>query len=143
MMVHQQPVVLYGSVLDNVCHTGVSEGVAMWWLKKVGLDEMNERMPTSLSGGERQRLAVVRALAMQPDILILDEFTANLDGPNVAILEELVKEHLGRNGGVIMATHNPFQAERLGNDSIIIDKGKVIADDSEVSQALMSGSWLG
>jgi len=143
MMVHQHPVVLFGSVLTNVCHTGVSEEVAMWWLEQVGLEAMAERDPSSLSGGERQRLSMARALSLQPDLLILDEFTANLDGPNVSTLEKLVRGHLDRGGGVIMATHNPFQAKRMANDLIVLDEGKVVSDDSEISQALLSGSWLG
>ena len=142
-MVHQHPVVLFGSVLANVCHTGVSEEVAMWWLEQVGLEAMAERDPSSLSGGERQRLSMARALSLQPDLLILDEFTANLDGPNVSTLEKLVRGHLDRGGGVIMATHNPFQAKRMANDLIVLDEGKVVSDDSEISQALLSGSWLG
>jgi tungstate transport system ATP-binding protein len=143
MMVHQHPVVLFGSVLANVCHTGVSKEVAMWWLKEVGLDTMAERDPNSLSGGERQRLAVARALALQPDLLVLDEFTANLDGPNVSILEKLVKEHMKRGGGVVMATHNPFQAKRMADDSMVLNEGKVVASESNISQALLNGSWLG
>ena len=143
MMVHQHPVVLFGSVLANVCHTGVSKEVAMWWLKEVGLDTMAERDPNSLSGGERQRLAVARALALQPDLLVLDEFTANLDGPNVSTLEKLVKDHLKRGGGVVMATHNPFQAKRMADDSMVLNEGKVVASESNISQALLNGSWLG
>ncbi len=115
----------------------------MWWLKEVGLDTMAERDPNSLSGGERQRLAVARALALQPDLLVLDEFTANLDGPNVSILEKLVKEHLKRGGGVVMATHNPFQAKRMADDSMVLNEGKVVASESNISQALLNGSWLG
>ena len=42
-----------------------------------------------------------------------------------------------------MATHNPFQAKRMANDLIVLDKGRVVSDDSEISQALLSGSWLG
>jgi tungstate transport system ATP-binding protein len=86
---------------------------------------------------------MARALAMQPDLLVLDEFTANLDGPNVSTLEKLVKGHLNRGGGVVMATHNPFQAERLAKGSIVLDGGCVVASDSEISQAVLSGSWLG
>lgn len=143
MMIHQHPVILFGSVLANVCHTGVSEEVAMWWLKQVGLEDMAERDPGSLSGGERQRLSMARALSLQPDLLILDEFTANLDGPNVSTLEKLVSNHIDRGGGVIMATHNPFQAKRMADDLIVLDKGKVVSDDSKISQDLLSGSWLG
>ena len=143
MMVHQRPVALFGDVLGNILHSGIEGSEAMWWLKKVGLENFANRDPTTLSGGERQRLALVRALASKPELLLLDEFTANLDGPNVSLLESLVSDFVSFGGTVLMATHNPFQAKRMATDILILEDGKIVSEDSLKSQSLLDGSWLG
>ena len=142
MMVHQRPVILYGSVLQNICHAGVEVEEGMWWLKQVNLEVLKDKSPKTLSGGEKQRLALVRALASQPDILLLDEFTASLDGPNVEMMEKLVQNHLDRGAMIFLATHNSLQAKRLSKQVIILDNGKVVTE-SDVPQSLLDGSWLG
>lgn len=143
MMVHQRPVALFGDVLGNILHSGVESSEAMWWLEKVGLDSFANRDPATLSGGERQRLALVRALASKPELLLLDEFTANLDGPNVSLLESLVGDYVVSGGTVLMATHNPFQAKRMADEMLILENGKIVPADSLKSQSLLDGSWLG
>ena len=143
MMVHQIPVALHGNVIDNICHAGVSMEEAMWWLQQVGLEDFAKRSPERLSGGERQRMAVVRALAATPSILLLDEFTANLDGPNVEVLENLVRNYLEIGGTVLLATHNPMQGNRMADSMVVLDGGSIIKDDSKVPQSLLDGSWLG
>jgi len=142
MMVHQRPVILHGSVLQNICHAGVEIEEAMWWLKQVNLETLRDKSPKTLSGGEKQRLALVRALASQPDILLLDEFTASLDGANVEMMEGLVQNHLDRGAMIFLATHNSLQAKRLSKQIIILDNGKVVTEN-EVPQSLLDGSWLG
>ncbi|MDC0055915.1 ABC transporter permease [Deltaproteobacteria bacterium] len=142
MMVHQKPVILHGSVLQNICHAGVGGEEAMWWLKQVNLENLKNKSPKTLSGGEKQRLALVRALASQPDILLLDEFTASLDGINVEMMERLVQDHLNRGAMVFLATHNSLQAKRLSKQIIILDDGKVVTE-KDVPQSLLNGSWLG
>ena len=142
MIVHQRPVILYGSVLQNICHAGVDVEEAVWWLKQVNLESLRDKSPKTLSGGEKQRLALVRALASQPDILLLDEFTSSLDGVNVEMMEGLVRNHLDRGAMVFLATHNSLQAKRLSKQTIILDCGKVVSED-DVPQSLLNGSWLG
>jgi len=142
MMVHQRPVILHGSVLQNICHAGVESEEAMWWLKQVNLETLKNKSPKTLSGGEKQRLALVRALASQPDILLLDEFTASLDGSNVEMMERLVDNHLDRGAMVFLATHNSLQAKRLSKQIIILDDGKVVTE-KDVPQSLLDGAWLG
>jgi tungstate transport system ATP-binding protein len=143
MMVHQRAVTLYGDVLTNVMHSGVESPEGMWWLKQVGLEDFATRDPTTLSGGERQRLALVRALSSKPEVLLLDEFTANLDGPNVSMLEKLVMDFISNGGAVLLATHNPFQSQRMANRTLILEDGNIVSRDSLQSQALLDGSWLG
>ena len=142
MMVHQKPVILYGSVLQNICHAGVEAEEAMWWLKQVNLEELRNNSPKTLSGGEKQRLALVRALASQPDILLLDEFTASLDGYNVEMMEKLVQNHLDRGAMVFLATHNSLQAKRLSKQIIILNEGKIVTENN-APQSLLNGTWLG
>ena len=142
LMIHQQPVVMQGDLIDNLCYSGIGDEEAFWWLGKVAIEEYYERLPNTLSGGEKQRLAVVRGLASQPDILVLDEFTSNLDGPNVSILEDLIKNHTDLGGSVLMATHNPFQAKRIADRYLIIENGCLIAED-QADPALLDGTWLG
>lgn len=142
LMIHQQPVVMQGDLIDNLCYSGIGDDEAFWWLGKVGIEEYYERLPNTLSGGERQRLAVIRGLASQPDILILDEFTSNLDGPNVSVLEYLIKKHTDLGGSVLMATHNPFQAKRIADRYLIIENGCLIGED-QADPALLDGTWLG
>ena len=142
MMVHQRPVILYGSVLQNICHAGVEGEEGMWWLKQVNLETLKDKSPKTLSGGEKQRLALVRALASQPDILLLDEFTASLDGTNVEMMERLVQNHLDRGAMIFLATHNSLQAKRLSKQIIILDNGEIVTEN-DVPQSLLDGSWLG
>ena len=142
LMIHQQPVVMQGCVIDNLCYSGVESDEAFWWLDKVGIKQYYDRLPHTLSGGEKQRLAVIRGLASQPDVLVLDEFTSNLDGPNVSVLEGLIKKHTDLGGSVLMATHNPFQAKRIADRYLIIENGCLI-DEDQADSALLDGTWLG
>ena len=142
LMIHQQPVVMQGDVIDNLCYSGIEKSEAFWWLNRVGLGEYYDRLPNTLSGGERQRLAVIRGLSCQPDVLILDEFTSNLDGPNVSVLEGLIKNHTDLGGSVLMATHNPLQAKRIADRYLIIENGCLINED-HADPSLLDGTWLG
>jgi tungstate transport system ATP-binding protein len=101
-------------------------------LRKVGLQDMAGRRPRTLSGGEAQRVALARAMILQPEVLLLDEPTANLDPYNVKLIEEIVLE-LNNNPGttIVMVTHNVFQARRLANRVGFLLNGKII----EVSDA--------
>lgn len=85
-------------------------------LEYVGLDALKKQMATSLSSGEKQRLGIARAMAIDPDVLFLDEPTASVDKTNVEIIERLVSDLAKTLGSkIIMTTHDRNQAERLGN----------------------------
>ena len=106
-----------------------------------------------LSVGEAQRLALARALLLEPRLLLLDEFTAHLDGPLVRRLEEALEAWCTAGGAIILSTHNPLQACRLSDRLVILHEGRVIVDRSadgleeaelpEVAQTLLSGTWAG
>ena len=108
-----------------------------------GLEEKETQRTDTLSGGEKQRLVFLRALAMNRKILILDEFTSELDGLSVEKIEKEVLEFKRRGGCVLFATHNVLQAKRLATRTIFIHRGKEIDDESEIAQQIKSGKWIG
>jgi len=92
----------------------------------VKLHGYEERLAKSLSGGEQQRVALARALALDTDVLFLDEPTANLDPKSVSVIEETITWiNRERNTTVILATHNMYQAETLGNRTILLINGEI------------------
>jgi cell division transport system ATP-binding protein len=99
-------------------------------LAQVGLLEHKDKFPLQLSGGELQRVAVARALALNPEILLADEPTGNLD-PQTSWDIVKILEEVNKNGTtVIMATHNHEIVKNLGKRVVHIDKGKIVKDDS-------------
>ncbi len=98
----------------------------LYWLRRVGLLGLAERPARDLSGGERVRLALARALAVEPAGLLLDEPTANLDPANVARVEGLIREARDAGQGVVLVTHNLFQARRLADRALFLLAGEVV-----------------
>ncbi|MBI4132828.1 MAG: cell division ATP-binding protein FtsE [Candidatus Sungbacteria bacterium] len=100
-------------------------------LELVDLADKGERFPHELSGGEKQRVAIARAIINQPDVLMADEATGNLDPVNsweiVRLLEKI--NQLGTT--VIMATHNKQIVDHLGRRVISIEKGEVVRDEEK------------
>ena len=92
----------------------------------VGLTEKAEQNALSLSGGEAQRVAFARALALDPDVMLLDEPTSNLDPRNTAVLEGAIHRAKERGVGVIVASHDMHQAERLSDTVAFILEGEVV-----------------
>lgn len=119
--VFQRPVLFNRSVWDNVRYglqlrgerNGRDEVAGA--LEQVGLTSLSRQPARTLSGGEAQRVALARALVLQPDVLLLDEPTANLDPYNVSLIEQIVlRANQERGTTVVMVTHNLHQARRLG-----------------------------
>ena len=111
--------------------------------KICGLEKKEKQRTESLSGGEKQRLVFLRALAMNRKILILDEFTSELDGLSIEKIEQEVLDFKERGGCVLFATHNVLQAERLATRTIFIHQGKEVKSESKVAQQIRSGKWIG
>jgi len=84
-------------------------------LKIVGLHDKLDQAADSLSGGEAQRVSFARALAYEPDYLLLDEPTSDLDPRNTGLIEDAVAEARDRGIGVVVATHDMHQAERVAD----------------------------
>ncbi len=131
--VFQRPVLLHRSVRANVAFglqlRGLpADGRVMESLAEVGLAELaNEPATHKLSGGEMQRVALARALVLRPDVLLLDEPTANLDPYNVGLIESIVREQNAKRGTtIVLVTHNVFQARRLAHRVGLLLGGKLI-----------------
>lgn len=156
-MVFQIPVVFNASVYSNIAYglkiRGVSKTVrerkVREVLKLVNLEGYEKYNAKRLSGGEQQRVAIARAIAIEPELLLMDEPTANLDPANVATIEEVIKEISGGGTTVVLATHNLFQAKRLSDRTAHLFKGKLIEiaktkeffrdPKSEITRRFMSG----
>jgi len=96
-------------------------------LQGVGLLPLAEARASVLSAGEAQRVAFARAAVVRPDLLLLDEFTANLDPANVNILEDAVRGYNRSTGAtVVLVTHNMFQAKRLARRVTLLLDGRIV-----------------
>jgi tungstate transport system ATP-binding protein len=132
-MILQKPVVFRGSVLRNATYglrvrkVDADEACrrAEEALGSVGLGGLAGRTASTLSGGEVQRLAFARAAVLRPELMLLDEFTANLDPANIAMLEKGVRAFRESGGTVVMVTHNLAQARRLADRVCLLLGGKL------------------
>ena len=105
-----------------------AEKVALDLLKKVGLESVKDLYPKNLSGGQQQRVAIVRSLAMNPDLMLFDEPTSALD-PEMVKEVLNVMENLAQSGmTMIIVTHEMKFARKLGSRILFIDEGKVLED---------------
>jgi tungstate transport system ATP-binding protein len=128
--VFQQPALLARSVYDNVAYglrlrgqRDANERI-MAALDRVGLREYARSRARTLSGGEAQRVALARAIVLQPEALLLDEPTANLDPYNVSVIEDLIRSHGTMT--LVLVTHNIFQAKRLADRVGLLLGGRLI-----------------
>lgn len=94
--------------------------------RQLGLSDARPDWPIArLSTGERQRLALSRALAIDPEVLLLDEPTSGLDQASVAAVERLMTAVRAKGTGIIWVTHDPAQAERVGDRWLYLEKGRL------------------
>src|SRR5262249_54751712 len=92
-----------------------------------GLGPRADRPARGLSGGEVQLVALARALALEPEVLLLDEPTAHLDPARVALVEEVLGEYQRlRHSTLVWATHNLFQARRVAHRGALLLEGRLI-----------------
>lgn len=131
--VFQRPVMLRRTVAANVAY-GLTHAdypreklVARTaeLLERVGLADLALRPARRLSGGEQQRLALARALARDPELLLLDEPTANLDPAATRSVEEIVRSAAQSGIKVVMASHDLGQVRRLAGDVVFMARGTV------------------
>jgi len=130
-MVFQRPVLLRRSVAANIdfvlrLRGSADEEKRHAILEHVGLLALARQPARLLSGGEQQRLALARALALQPEVLFLDEPTASLDPASVLRIEEIVQNAHLSGTKIIFITHDLGQARRLADDIIFMHRGRVL-----------------
>jgi len=115
----------------NVKKVGAKEAeiTALTLLDKVGLRDKKDAYPTSLSGGQQQRIAIARALAMQPDLMLFDEPTSALDPEMVKEVLEVIQD-LAKDGmTMIIVTHEMGFAKEVGTRLIFMDEGKILEEN--------------
>jgi cell division transport system ATP-binding protein len=100
-------------------------------LELVDLSEKIFSFPHQLSGGEKQRLAIARAIINQPELIIADEPTGNLDPVNAHDIIQILKKINDLGTTIILTTHNRGVVESIGKRVITMEKGKVIRDDKD------------
>ncbi len=128
--VFQTPVLLKRNVLSNLKFGLTLRGenppqkTLTDWLDRLGLTALAKQSARKLSTGEAQRVALARALIIRPDVLLLDEPTANLDPYNVKLIESVVQEENKTHGTtVVLVTHNIFQAKRIADRIVFLWEG--------------------
>ena len=133
-MVFQRPVMLRRSAMGNVIYALKLAGIAAEEsrlraedvLEAVGLANVATRPARVLSGGEQQRLALARAWALGPEVLFLDEPTANLDPNATRDIESIISAIHASGTKIIMTTHSLGQARRLGDEILFLSDGQLV-----------------
>ena len=136
LIFQQYNLVPYLTALENVMmaqyfHSMVDENEAIDVLKKVGLEHRMDHIPAHLSGGEQQRVGIARALINEPEILLADEPTGNLDQKNGEVVLNLIQELHHEGHTIVLVTHNPDIA-KLGDRIINLIDGNVCVDSTAI-----------
>ncbi|MDH3601925.1 MAG: ATP-binding cassette domain-containing protein [Candidatus Tectomicrobia bacterium] len=140
VLVRQHPLLFRASVFHNVAYGLKLRGLSRRdiaqrveaVLYRVQMSEFAKRPARQLSGGETQRVALAQALALQPEVLLLDEPTANLDAQSAYIVETLIQElRQQRERTILLTTHDMAQAYRLSDDIIALEQGRLVTRSPE------------
>jgi tungstate transport system ATP-binding protein len=135
-MVFQKPVLLRASVQENIEYAMRIQGAnayaaskaAIIAMKEVGIDHLARRSARLCSGGEQQRISLARALALSPEILFLDEPTANLDPQATQEIEAVISMMHVRGTTIVMTTHSIGQVKRVANRVLFMHEGRLLED---------------
>ena len=124
--------ILQNMILAPIKVKGVSQAEAnkkaMELLERVGLADRANAYPIQLSGGQKQRVAIVRALAMEPDVMLFDEPTSALDPEMVGEVLDVMKNLAKAGMTMVVVTHEMGFAKEVGNRVIFMDEGKILEE---------------
>ena len=101
---------------------------ALELLKRIGLEEKADAYPYSLSGGQKQRVAIVRSLAMEPEVMLFDEPTSALDPEMVGEVLEVMKDLAKEGMTMVVVTHEMGFAKEVADRVIFMDEGKILEE---------------
>ena len=127
------------SVLENITLAPTKLGImtkseatdkAMELLKRIGLTEKADSYPNSLSGGQKQRIAIIRALAMNPDVMLFDEPTSALDPEMVGEVLDLMASLADEGMTMVVVTHEMRFAKKVATRVLFMDEGKIVEQNS-------------
>lgn len=127
------------SVLQNITLAPVELGLmnkeqaglkAMELLKRIGLVEKADAYPNQLSGGQKQRIAIVRALAMNPDVMLFDEPTSALDPEMVGEVLDLMEQLADEGMTMVVVTHEMRFAKKVATRVLFMDEGKIVEENT-------------
>ncbi len=110
--------------------TEKARATAVDLLKRIGLEEKADAYPSSLSGGQKQRVAIVRSLAMDPDVILFDEPTSALDPEMVGEVLELMKELADQGMTMVVVTHEMGFAKEVGTRIVFMDEGRFVEENT-------------
>lgn len=136
-VVFQHPYLLATSVYNNIAYPlklrrfkkTIIKNVVNILMEDMKIKDLEKQRASTLSGGERQKVALARALAFNPSLLLLDEPTANIDPNSMVIMENMIKKINKIKGtSIIIVTHNLAQAKRLCHKVIVMDKGEIVEE---------------
>ena len=123
------------TVIDNITIAPIkvknmtkleAEEIAMKLLKRIGLEEKAYTYPNQLSGGQKQRIAIIRALAMSPEVMLFDEPTSSLDPEMVGEVLDVMKVLAKEGMTMVVVTHEMGFAKEVGNRVLFMDDGKIV-----------------
>lgn len=148
-LVEQSPYLFQGTVIENLSYGLKLRGVEKseqsrrikLMLSIVGLEGFEQRMARELSGGEVQRVALARALVFKPDLLLLDEPTANIDSKSLHAFETLLAKLPKYGVTVVFSTHDLSQSQRLGAELLQIENGHLINRPNGFPDHNTSNTW--
>lgn len=151
----QKPVLLRRSARANLVYALRQSGTARnlrikisdTALQQAGLANVADVQAYRLSGGEQQRLALVRALLLKPDVLFLDEATANVDPASTLVIEKQLRSAIDNGLNVVMVSHDQGQVRRMGEHIVLMNKGEVLEHTSSAEflarpDDSIAGRWI-
>ncbi len=104
--------------------------IAMELLERVGLSDRKDAYPSQLSGGQKQRIAIVRALCMQPEVMLFDEPTSALDPEMVGEVLDVMRSLAKSGMTMVVVTHEMGFAREVGTRAIFMDEGKIVEENT-------------